>query len=63
MGNGILTIQNAGNALHSIRLKQKKKHASIFWIGSSILFISDIISAFAVLRRKYSLTESMKQET
>ncbi len=62
MGNGILTIQNAGNALHSIHLKQKK-HASIFWIGSSIFFISDIISDFAVFRRKYSLTESMKQET
>ena len=59
MGNGILTIQNEENALHSIRLKQKKKHASIFWIGSSILFISDIISDFAVFRRKYSLTERL----
>lgn len=33
MENGILTIQNAGNALHSIRLKQKKKHASIFGLA------------------------------
>lgn len=45
MENGILTIQNAGNALHSIRLKQKKKHASIFWIGSSIFFISETLQS------------------
>ena len=37
----------------------EEEACSIFWIGSSILFISDIISDFAVFRRKYSLTERL----